>query len=395
MYAICKETEIKVFGEEEHIISREDFLSRQENYQIIFDMSDIDFSLEKLSCCSLWDAYIILLCQRKALAAHEDAFLVPQNFWGRRTRHIQKNSMKNCELFQLVSSKNGIFLMENIIAEFCRDPAGLREETWWIYAADHLAAGVRIIAGIGRGIVLSRFLGSDVADVPGEVLKTIIYLKRFGLEGDIKVITGLKEVTVHLGKNKFCEIVQLDGYQESTLVEFLSRNRTIKKAFIRSSITERFLSDKKFHFLQYSIAFFLFFGFVILSRATDDEKKSMRTLQKNELVVTDNLNLEINVDNLLHIKQLITALKDCANPIGFLAKVSEMCSRNKIQVEQLSMENGNQMKIKTSLHKEQFEKLQKSSGDQLDVQITISSGEEYEELSTDKKLGVVLCIKAK
>jgi hypothetical protein len=384
-------------------LRRDDFLSGQGDYHVVLDLAGVDFSLEKLSNCSLWDAHRILHRQKAALSAEENAFLVPSDrrsfwsFYSRRTRRIQKISMKNCELFPQLWRKDGIFLMENVIAEFCRSRAALKEESWWLYAAKHPSVGVRIVAGVGRGIVLSRFLGRNDVDAPAEALKTIVYLKRFGLEGEVDVITPLEDVAANLEKNKFCKVFRLRRRHESALMEFLSRNRTIERMFVGGNALERLFGAKRFCLLQCCCFSAFVIGLLVLGDAVDGEKKLLAALEKSRAIGEKNLVIEVNADNFTLVKQMITDFGDCGNPIGLLTEISRLCGKNKIQPERMWMENSGSAKLKTLLELEQFEELQKFSHEKLELRVEklASSQEEYEELGINKKLGAIICIKAK
>ncbi|MDR2682117.1 MAG: hypothetical protein LBB29_03685 [Holosporaceae bacterium] len=168
-------------------------------HKIILDNSNVDFSLETLHNCNILDAYGALRCMQKASAAAEDIFLLPRlsqsNIFRKSNFFIQKSAIKS-DFFEKISA-NQVFLMENIIAVFCRSIVEIDEKTWWMYVADHHCSGVRIVAGIGDGIVLSRVLSDTLARNASESVEhTIKYLRRFGLKNAIKIICVLENVSV-------------------------------------------------------------------------------------------------------------------------------------------------------------------------------------------------------
>ncbi|MDR0678548.1 MAG: hypothetical protein LBF44_03370, partial [Holosporaceae bacterium] len=174
----------------------------------ILDIDKIDFFWEKLSNCSLWDAYKILSCQKKALFPNEKAFLVKKdrlNIWGKSNFYIQKIILP-----ENLSRAENFFLAENVVEALCNEISRIDEQTWWIYAANHSSGCLRIIAGLGKGIILSRFLSVD-SDISSEISKTIMYLQRFGMDKHIKFFSPFGGVKVHskIGPEIICEQISM------------------------------------------------------------------------------------------------------------------------------------------------------------------------------------------
>ncbi|MDR1375451.1 MAG: hypothetical protein LBJ45_01390 [Holosporaceae bacterium] len=401
MYALCCENGVKIFDEQGQILflSQDDFLSCSKNYQIILDLRNVDFSLEKLINCSFFDAHRILHYKRKAMSADEATFLIPSNRWNffkKGTFYIQKISIKNCDFFHKLPSEDGMFLMENIVAEFCESVTRIDAETWWLYAVEHELQNSRIIAGIGRGVIFSRFLFQR-SDVREEVFKTIAYLKRFGLGKTIKIITTLSEIDTLPYKNISFEIFKLEEHEESSLINFLSSRKRIKKIFAHKNWLMQLFDMKQFYYCAFLISFILASIFFMLCREICAKEEEIMQLKKTVAVEAKNLHLKINVDNFPFLRQFVDILRNSSNPLDGFELISQFCHKNRIRVEQLSMENCNSVQIKTLLNKKKFEKIQKYRGKRLEISTKKLSteGNEYEELETDKEFGALLCIKIK
>ncbi|MDR2067495.1 MAG: hypothetical protein LBP41_00710 [Holosporaceae bacterium] len=401
MYALCGENGVKIFDGKEQaaFFSHDNFLLRHENYRIVLDLRNIDFSLEELPNCSLLEAYRILRCKKKAMSNNETAFLVHSNRWNflkKSTFYIQKNSLEHCEFFHRLFHEDGIFLMENVVAEFCESVAKIEAETWWLYAAEHEHGNLRIIAGMGRGIVFSRFLSNN-SDICEEIFKTIIFLKRFGLEETIKIITALQGIETLSLQNVSFEIFKLEEHGESKLMYFLSNRKKIKKIFLRKNWLMQYFDMKQFYYLAFLAMCILCFAILTIHKEIANEEQKIMELNKAAIVDTQNFHLKINVNNFCFVKRFIDILKNSHNPLNELEKISRLCHENHIPIEQLYVENCYFAQIKTLLSKKELEKLQKShlKGFEISLEKLETGDDEYEELGAHKKFGVLLCIKIK
>ncbi|MDR1560821.1 MAG: hypothetical protein LBS23_00495 [Holosporaceae bacterium] len=398
MYALCEDEQVTIFSEYTKSISYKNFFHNYKSYKVIFDVANTDFSLEKLKNCSLFDAFKVLYCKKKALLDFEDTFLIPKDNFScfRKTNYyIQKISFKNNGLFRKLNLKEGVFLIESVIYEFCKNITEIDEETWWLYVAKH-NVNTRIIAGISGGIVLSRFLSENL-NISDEVLKTIIYLKRFGLEKIIKIITPLNEIEKSLHRIENYKIFKISQYTNTTLVEFLSRAKGIKKICVRDSYITRFSISQIYRILYVAI-FCLGCLWVYLHESILENEKSIALLKKDVTVSHENLRFKkINGNNFLFVERLVAVLKDSINPIDIFRKISKVCNDNKIKAELISLENSNLIKIKTALGNEESKKLLNISNTQFEIKIEkpTAPNEEYEELGVDKKSIVIICIHIK
>ncbi|MDR2682116.1 MAG: hypothetical protein LBB29_03680 [Holosporaceae bacterium] len=83
----------------------------------------------------------------------------------------------------------------------------------------------------------------------------------------------------------------------------------------------------------------------------------------------------------------------------FIEQVVPLIRKNKIDVEQIVLENGNSLKIKTILSTSLLQKILRSSNKQMSITADGNSRSEYDRIdsndSSDKKNGAVICIKMK
>jgi hypothetical protein len=342
----------------------------------VLDQNEIEFSLEKLSDCYLWEARKILNCQKKILSERETAFLISKdklNIFAKSDFYIQKISL----LQDFRNGEDDLYLFENIVAEFCNGINKIRENDWWLYAARR-RSDLRIIAGIGKGIILSRFLSLD-SDASEEISKTATYLQRFGMQ-EIKFFSS--EINLQIGSKINCKRIFIE--RRDDVENFLSNNGKIKPIINSKNRLEKFLNCEILSAVSLVLILILF-G---IDERCKDKEKTISSLQESVRVATKDMELKINNDNFSFVKQIVNALKDSRNPLESLKKASKLHREYDFQIERLSLENG-AVKIKTSLSKSTFEKLKSLR----DVAMEKISNDEYEELGSNKKIGAVICIK--
>ena len=120
-----------------------------------------------------------------------------------------------------------------------------------------------------------------------------------------------------------------------------------------------------------------------------DNEKIISSLEKNTHIKTEHIELEVNSENFFKTKQFISTLQNLQNPLKLFQKASEICRKYNLPVEELSFENDNLIKVKTTINKNIFNQLKSINY----IEIEKRSNDEYEELGSNKKLGVVVCIK--
>ena len=349
----------------------------------VLDENNVEFSLEKLRNCFLLDAYRVLICQKKVLPNYEKTFLVPKDkfiLFSRSDFYIQKISLpKNFE-----STDDRIYLIENIIAEFCCSCSEICEQDWWLYASNYNSSTPRIIAGIGKGIMLSRFLpnGSNMSD---EISKTIMYMLRFGLKKSIKIFSSLRKIEIHpkIGEKISCQKIIIDECGNAIINNFASSTKPIitnNKIYFR-----KFVNNKILLIMLLAVIFI----FSKINQFILDNEKIISSLEKNTHIKTEHIELEVNSENFFKTKQFISTLQNLQNPLKLFQKASEICRKYNLPVEELSFENDNLIKVKTTINKNIFNQLKSINY----IEIEKRSNDEYEELGSNKKLGVVVCIK--
>ncbi|MDR0631772.1 MAG: hypothetical protein LBF54_00800 [Holosporaceae bacterium] len=355
----------------------------------ILDRDGIEFSLEKLVNCSLLDAYRVLNCKRKISSHNEKVFLIPKyklNVFKKYNFYLQKVSLPQTSK---VPIDDEIFLIENVVAEFCNNINRIDEQDWWLYAACHSSGNLRIISGIGKGIALSRFLPSNSGESnENEIAKTIMYLQRFGMEKNIKIFSPLNMTDLKISPKIMHEKIRLKkcSNMDRVIADFLSDNNGITPIITNENFFEKFLSNKLLCAVMFAISLIL----LEIYNCVEDNKEEIRDLKKNVLVKTRDMELKINHENFQIVKRLFDVLENSHNPIALLRRTSDLCREHDIRIEQLSFENSNnQIRIKTSLDRISLDKLK--SIPYMEVEKVLN--DEYEELESNKKLGAVICIK--
>lgn len=134
------------------------------------------FSLEHLQDCTLWDALRVLYYRKKFAPKTEEIYLVPPfDFFGKQNFYLQ----------HIDCVGENLLLLENAVAELCVKNF---ENNIWIFVLKQ-KDNTEIIAGINRGIILTRTLNAKI-ELPEEINRTIIYLKRFGFDDEPKIISN-------------------------------------------------------------------------------------------------------------------------------------------------------------------------------------------------------------
>ncbi|MDR2723807.1 MAG: hypothetical protein LBB25_01200 [Holosporaceae bacterium] len=348
----------------------------------VLDRNDIEFYLEKLNNCSLLDAYKILNCKKKILSTQERAFLIPKDkliLFGKSDFYIQKISLPE----NLEKSDDKIYLIEDIIAKFCNSFSKISDSDWWLYAANYNSSSFRIVAGVGKGIILSRFL-SSCAHMSIEISKTIVYLQRFGMGKNIKVFSPSKEIEIHpkINADVCCQKIITDECDEIA-VDRLSGE--IKPIITNRIHLKKILNDK----ILYAALPVMILVLAKTDQSIRDHEKIISALQKDIHITTKHIELQINSENFSEAKQFISMLKNLHDPLELFQKASKICRKYNLPVEQLLFENGSIVKIKTSLGMIALDQLKAEDN----VEVEKDTSDEYEELGANKRLGAIVCVK--
>lgn len=425
MYILFGKKNVRIFDFEKQTNVAISYKEFHENYsevnynKIIIDRTDIDFVLEHLKNCSVIDAYKILRCRTEVLLPHESIFLIRNdnfNLLKRNNFYIQKNTIDNPDFYKKINLSNGVFLFENVISEFCKRVSKIDENTWWLYIGEHQSSGIKFVAGVGNGIVFSRIIEQSKnfqEEIEFHTFKTLQYIKRFGFKDEIKIFSAIDNFVI---KNQFIEIIDLKRSfleknvknvddTEYVLVDFFSRNKNVKTAFITENFFRYFLKNhlnKIFVFL-FLCFFILGFWFLNIQKQIYDLKYFINQNEKTLLsTIKDSsktFEAKIDVNNFEYIQYVTKFLKESKNPIEIFKKLSIIFQGKKIQIETLSMEKHNDIKLKCKLNKKLSEKLQKLSNDTMELNVTKSENQktDYEIIddNEDKNFGAEICIKLK
>jgi hypothetical protein len=346
----------------------------------ISDESDTEFFLEKLSDCSFWDALRILNCKKKMLSERERAFLVfgdKPNFFGKSDFCLQTISLP------LNLPKDEVFLMEDVVAEFCVSAGGVGDDGRWLYAADHGSGNRRIITGIGRGIMISRFLPKD-ANLSEEVSKTVMYLRRFGTDRDIKFFSpsdglkipsgaGFEKIVCGVG----CDVVKF-------MRNFARGSRRIRPVAVPEGRFEKFLRFSGI----YVAPLIMLAVLLLLEWRISENRESISLLEGSVHAVGKAVKLEITEENLPDAKRIVDVLKESPDPTDLFLKTSEILGKYNAVADSASLEDGKRMRVRTSLDEAALARL-KIEGD---AEVQVISAGEYEEVGAERKRGVELCV---
>ena len=413
MLALIGENKVRLFyGEEKGNTSvsltyDEFFRNHSKNIsKIVLDRSCIDFSLDKIKSSSFYDAFSSLQCKRKISCENERIFLVNKkhiSLFSKNDFFIQTNTINDLQLYKNINAiVDEIFLMEYAICELCKTVTVIGDNTWWLYVAEHKSSGIKIVAGLGNGIVYSR-LFNERSETERKIIETIKFLTREGLNEDIKIIS-------------FCDDLQVENLSiinpgfsskdiEIDLVQLIESKRITQK-FSKDNYIRRFFNENSnyiFSFLVLCFCICIFsFGYLCDEHAS---LKSFIRINENQLRLStkDNsktLSVEINPDNLDYVKSFVDVQSQINNPVQSIKIISDFLKKYSITAEKVFLENDkNDIKIRCTLSFDQLNKLKKFSSDFMKIEINELEkiNAEYEELddSFDKNYGVEICVSLK
>jgi uncharacterized protein YlxP (DUF503 family) len=423
MYVIFGEENVRLLDLETHnhdcTLSFDDFHKKYgnaDNCKIIIDRGDVDFSLENLINCSLAEARKICRCERDHKSQNTNVFLAPKDeivFLGKCNYRLQKYTLNIRELEEKIRANADVFLAEYAIEFICRKMAYLDDDSQWLYAANHQSSGTKIVAGIGKGILLSRIIPTN--NISTEITKTIRYLKRFGLSDSLKIITTLDDVP-----EENCEIIKISpqkisqrlGLQNSSDIELIMGETIAKNA----DLMAYFMSGKYWHYILSvsgskiygtQLIFLLAFAawFAHLGLQIDREmaqitfaKKSLATSIKDQ---SQSVEFKIDDSNFSFVNHLIDILRNGQNPIKTIAEIAPILRKNGIFAHEILLKKCNEIKIKTAVTRDILLQLQNFSNKKFKITVEMENNakKEYEEISfgdfSAEKIGVVVCIKTK
>jgi len=326
-------------------------IGEKKNYQkfsrndlVILDKNVIEFSVERLKNCSIFEALKILRYKRK----------YGTDFYHLYWRNIFSNSPKYLQKITVQDRWKNYVPIENIIADYLvKKEVNFADN--WIYVGCHNWSGYRIIAGCGPAIVLSRFIPKNIAQ---ELENTKLYLKRLHINSP-KIFSTIDEI----------EGAKLLGIDD--ILNFAEQNGNIRPIF-----------QKKCDFLRY-------FAWITISILASmalhnsyqiyNQKYPPKNL--NNKIKTENLSIYMSSKNYDSLMNLLTELNDHLN----WDKISEFCKKNDIKIQALKL-SGDVAKIKTELPLKEIKQLKNIKADY----ITNSS---YEKLGSDQTVEAVLWLK--
>ena len=313
----------------------------------ILDKNVATFSLEKLNNCSIIDAFKILRYKKNF---SKDFFCL---YWN----GIFKNSPKYLQKIEIRDRWKNYVLMENLIAEYLLKNKKISSDDSWIYTGCHEFSGNRIIAGRGRGIVLSRFLQDDIFK---ETKSTKMYLRRLEI-CDLKIFSTIENFP------------DAEFIKTQDILDFAEKNSSIKPIF-KSDIDA-------INFILWMIIFVLSLVFAYFSYEINNRQLNFKKLSGK--ISNENISLYLSRNNYESLKTLIDSMDDTIR----WNKIAEFCKQNQIKIYQLEIVK-NFAKLRTKISLEKLKKLK-------DIKSEYSVNSEYEQLGTDQTVEATLWIKIK
>ena len=404
MLALIGEKNVKLFPSESEIVpsifvSYDEFFEtyHKNTNQIILDRSCVDFSLDYLKNSNIYNALKSLQCKKKILAENEIAHLINKEKFSLLSKdnfYIQTCVINDKSLFQKIIKKE-IFLIEHAIYKLCKSVIEINDTTWWLYVAEHKSSGVKIVAGIGNGIVYSR-LFSDLNETERKVIETIRFLTREGLKDDIKIISFVDDLYIENVNiiNPFLTKSDI----ETTLVELIANDKKIKPQFSKDNYIRKFFCDYHNEILTF-LAVCSFICFILLCYLYDETARLKNSIEiekdKLNIFVRDKsrtFSARINCKNIDEIRKFTEISQQMQNPICLIEKIAKIL--NKQKAEKISIEK-DIAKIICSVNEQQFYLLKKMKS--IEIKRIDLRENEYEDLddSEETKYGVEICIKIK
>ncbi|MBR1733859.1 MAG: hypothetical protein IJ730_00160 [Alphaproteobacteria bacterium] len=415
MLALFGEKNVKIFhNNSDHnddfiIVSHNEFLKSyvKKISAIIVDRSCVDFHLDKIKNTNLYDACRSVQCKKKIANKNEHVNLVFRKYtelFSKEDFCIQTCSITDIDFFNVITSAaDNIFMIEDIVYEFCKSVTDIGSITWWIYVAEHQSDEIKIIGGFGSGIVYSR-LFYKTCDIEKKVLETIKFLTREGLDKNVKIISFVNDFNIE-GLNIIKPQKSFDNIDiESKLIK-LFMNNDFNPKFSKDSYIRRYLNENKkeiFLLLMISLCFCIVIFMYLCNREYETKNFITECEKHMDVLVNDTsqtLSVKLNKNNLVNIKKFINIQLQVKDPIEQIKIISDFLKKNNIKAEKVFIDNYKNIKIGCTLSSYQLNKLKKISTNRMDV--TVNKVEkiesEYEDLneSPNKCYGVEICVNMK
>ena len=416
MYAFLGEINAKISDSNSgtNTISHRDFYencNKRGGYFVIIDRGNIDFSLENIKNCTLVEAHAVLRCKRKLTGRFGSSFMIPKkkySIFHKNDFFIQTDIIDDCEILEKLNHEDRVFLVEHIISELCRNITEINEDTWWMYIAEHVSSGVKIIVGLGQGIVVSRILPANTDPISG-IHQTIQYVRRHGFIHGMKIISFMK-----ISIDNF-DIIHVDAEKianennwnvepdiELLLMKFASKNKKARRFFYKNNLLANFVDrygEKTAAFLLGCFFVFLFI-YLIFVLEISREKTQIKKIQNSSIAFTKDksktFSAKITSKNFAYIKYVANILKNIKNPLMFFCGIDTLLRSNKITPHAIIMKEDNTAQISCVTNKNQLENLKKYHSKNMDVvaKADVFNGE-YDEIyePNDKNFSTEICVK--
>ncbi|MBE6447516.1 MAG: hypothetical protein E7015_03475 [Alphaproteobacteria bacterium] len=310
----------------------------------IVDKNIAEFSLESLNNCSIINALRVLYYKKKY---NPDFFkLYCKDFSTDAKKYIQRIKIsphwKNC------------ILIENVIAEYLYRKKTIIFQDNWLYVGHHETSGYRIIAGCGKGIILSRFISDDIFK---EVINTKRYLRRLNVD-EVKVFSNFHDFAE-------AQFVDLDD-----IFKMVDTDENITPVFTKNYNVIVYLLYMIIVILlcwiSYNINECYSYDFSQFKLCNKIKTKNICVIAKSD-----------NFDQLSFYLQKMKQLK--------FAEISDICKKYHLNVASLEIGKSS-AKIQIITTKEQLQVLQKTFQFKLDERIMLLDGSNAEKATICLKL---------
>lgn len=371
MYVLCGTNMCAT--EDGRVIERYKLKNHIDEYNVILDTCQFDFSFHAIPKGYYWDAMRFLYCRKQVVQDSNELYIVlPRQFnvFKKSDFHVQEIAYSGSEYSELMP-KRGAILIERIVARLCTQLQSQKQSgNWWIYAANHCNTGVRIIAGVGECVMLSRLLlpADNVCD---EISRSVIYLKRYGLRKKPTIFSEFLEFDDAFMYLNSADLQCKFGFIGCSdmgmfLMKYAAslRHQPIPFNFKKENDVTRFISSKRGTHCCYALCFMSMVA-LVMSLYKTQIIHSKLCLKHPVICKSDRATIEIDIPNfadyaaddaqeLLH--EIISKYRQAELPTIALRKVHEFGVIHGITILAISLENKT-VKIKTKIDRKKFEEL--------------------------------------
>lgn len=430
MLALLGEKNVRLFPDKAGItgivapfsVDYDDFFENYSNNisAVILDLSCVDFSLDYMKGALIFEALESLRCKHKILKENERADIVRKEklrLFSRSDFCIQNTVMNNPRLFQRIIQNpkiRDVFVIDQAICELCKSAASeavdkIRDDTWWLYVAEHKSGGIKITAGRGNGIAYSR-LFFDANETERKIKETLRFLAREGLDESVKIISFMHDISLDGLDLEVVNPVMPQSDIEITLVDIIKdKSKNLAPIFSKDNDCRRFLAEKNTLISGILAACIAACGLFLWNfyNASADLRNVIQ-IEKDKLNIfikdaSKTFFARVREDNFDSVKRFAEIASKMRNPLVLLQKVSKILKGRNIDEVQID-EEGSRARFKVVLDASELRELKELAKDPengVELRLLSSEGDESgEDLQENppeehQKYGAEICVKMK